>query len=368
MGNVPSSTSMKTVGWRLLLSLGYLVNLLPRPENHQYDCPSILYSPLMGGLDPSFPGVVAHGVHSITIPDIKHYFPSSIQNTIRIPVVNPDLISQDLLLPSSPEFQSSFHSPTLQAVDRILSHLGEPHYDIRGYTDLERLVHAAHMHEMWYGASKVYSDIQERGGITEPGLCQCIQDVENKDVIRMLHIIARKARKDKHGKVSTPGNDNDMKNKDLVSNLFKYHSDKTPENDNDKENVNLVSNFLKYDFDKTKEGNDKKNEDLVSNLFKYHFDKTPGNDNDKENTNLVSKFLKYDFDKTKNGKDDKKEEDLVSNLFKKYDVDKTEDNEKVPHLQSPENWETWKLSMKTMEPLMEKYNKYLAIYMYCMLN
>merc|ERR1712050_409236 len=167
----------------------------------------------------------------------------------------------------------------------------------------------------WYGASKVYSDIQERGGITEPGLCHCIQDVENNDVIRMLHIIARKAREDKPGKASTPENGNDMKNEDLVSNLFKYHFDKTPENDNDKENVNLVSNLLKYDLDKTK-----------------------------------------------NSKDDNKEEDLVSNFLKKYDVDKTEDNEKVPHLQSPEDWETWKLSMKTMEPLMEKYNKYIAIY------
>merc|ERR1712002_302030 len=127
-----------------------------------------------------------------------------------------------------------------------------------------------------------------------------------------------------------------------VSNFFKYHFDKNPENDNDEENV--VSNFLKYDFDKTKEGNDKKNEDLVSNSLKYSFDKTPRNDDDKKNMNLVSNFLK------------------------KYDVDKSEDNEKVPHLQSPEDWETWKLSMKTMEPLMEKYNKYLAIYMYCMLN
>merc|ERR1719309_1521226 len=85
---------------------------------------------------------------------------------------------------------------------------------------------------------------------------------------------------------------------------------------------------------KQQEGNDKKNDGLVSNLLKYNFDENHGNDNDKENTNLVSNFLKYDLDKTKNGKDDKKEEDLVSNLFKKYDVDKTEDNEKVPHLQA----------------------------------
>jgi len=319
------------------------------------------------GLDPSFPGVVAHGVHSLTLPDIRHYFPSSSQKTVRIPVVNPDLLSQAPILSYPPDFQSSFHSPMLQAVDRILSHLGEPHYDIRGYTDLERLVHAAHMHEMWYQASKVYSDIQEQGGITEPGLCQCIQDGENDQVIRMLHIIARKAREDKHGEVPISGKDNDMKNEDLVSNFFKYHFDKTPENDNDKENMNLVSNFLKYDFDKTKEGNDKKNENLVSNLLKYNFDKTPGNDDDKENMNLVSNFLKYDFGETKNGKDEKNK-DLVSNLFKKYDVDKMEDEEKVPHLQSPEDWQTWKLSMKTMEPLMEKYNKYLAIYMHCMLN
>merc|ERR1711890_85340 len=189
---------------------------------------------------PDFP----HTFHSPTLQAVDRYFPptTTTTQTIRIPVVNPDLLSP---LPLSP-----------------------PDYDIRVYTDLERVVHAAHMEEIWYQAGKVYTDIQEGGGITEPGLCECVRDVESNGVIRMLRVIAGKVRQDE---VSTPGMNDD------------------------KENVDLVSNLFFYDFDNT-------------------------------------------------------------------------DDEKVPHLQSREDWEAWKLNMKMMEPLLEEHNKYLAIYMYCMLN
>merc|ERR1712080_127722 len=255
---------MKTAAWILLLSLNYSGNSLPRVDSEIYDCSTLL--------DPSFPSVVAHGTHSLTLPDIRRYFPPTTRQTLRIPVVNPDFLSMDPLLPSPPDFQHTFHSPTLQAVDRILSHLGEADFDIRQYTDLERLVHTAHMQEIWYQASKVYTDIQEGGGTREPGLCECVRDVESNGVIRMLRVIANKAREDKHGEVSALGNDAA-----------------------------------------------------------------------KENLDLVSKFLYYDFDPS-------------------------DDTEKVPHLRSREDWETWKLDMKRMEPMMDGHSKYLAIYMYCMLN
>jgi len=141
----------------LLLYLASRVNSAPRIQ--KYDCATILYSPLLGGLEPSFPGVVAHGVHSLTLPDIHRYFPTT-KEDIRMPVVNPDLLSQEPILFSPPDFQHSFHSPALQAVDRVLTHLGDPHYDMRLYTDLEKLVHAAHMQEVWQQAGKVYTDIQ----------------------------------------------------------------------------------------------------------------------------------------------------------------------------------------------------------------
>ena len=41
------------------------------------DCPTLMYSKNWAALPPSFPGVVAHGVHSITIPDIRYYFPNN---------------------------------------------------------------------------------------------------------------------------------------------------------------------------------------------------------------------------------------------------------------------------------------------------
>merc|ERR1711890_37611 len=181
---------------------------------------------------PDFP----HTFHSPTLQAVDRYFPptTTTTQTIRIPVVNPDLLSP---LPLSP-----------------------PDYDIRVYTDLERVVHAAHMEEIWYQAGKVYTDIQEGGGTREPGLCECVRDVESNGVIRMLRVIANKAREDKHGEVSALGNDAA-----------------------------------------------------------------------KENLDLVSKFLYYDFDPS-------------------------DDTEKVPHLRSREDWETWKLDMKRMEPMMDGHS------------
>ena len=66
-----------------------------------------MYSPYLGNLAPSFPGVVAHGVHSLTLPDIRRYFPTENTN-IRMPVVNPDLLSSEPIIFALPDFNHTF--------------------------------------------------------------------------------------------------------------------------------------------------------------------------------------------------------------------------------------------------------------------
>ena len=48
----------------------------------------------------------------------------------------------------------------MRAVDQVLSHMESPEYDIRNYSDLEKIVHAAHMQDVWTEASKAYAKLQ----------------------------------------------------------------------------------------------------------------------------------------------------------------------------------------------------------------
>ena len=110
-------------------------------------------------LPESFAGVVAHGSHSLRKQDVDFYFPTK-KAEINLPVVNPDLLSNSPILSHPVEFEHSFKSPTLRALDQVLSHMNSPDYDIRNYSDLERIAHLGHMQDMWLEASRAYSELQ----------------------------------------------------------------------------------------------------------------------------------------------------------------------------------------------------------------
>ena len=95
--------TMWTIALVLLLTRSSLAN----PVNSGLDCPTLMYSEHMAAIPPSFSGVVAHGVHSLTIPDIHYYFPNN-NSDIRMPVVNPDLLSLEPILFKPPDFKHTF--------------------------------------------------------------------------------------------------------------------------------------------------------------------------------------------------------------------------------------------------------------------
>jgi len=140
----------------------------------------------------TFPGVVAHGIHSITIPDIHFYFPTD-KTDIQMPVVNPDLLSDTPILSKPLDFKHSFTSPALRVIDQALTHMNSKHYDMSLYNDLEKIVHAAHMQDWWLEAGKAYNKMQESNNIDDE-LCACVKDVENNGIVSMLRSIALKLR------------------------------------------------------------------------------------------------------------------------------------------------------------------------------
>jgi len=70
-----------------------------------------------------------------------------------------------------------------------LLHMGESDWDVGNSGVLGKLVHALHMHEMWYEASLIYNQILKNPP-TEPELCPCLTDVEANGIYFHLRQIA----------------------------------------------------------------------------------------------------------------------------------------------------------------------------------
>ena len=112
---------MILIGVTILLTTSVITNANPtsniQPQRNT-DCPSIMTS---SGFNISVLAEAAsHGIHSITVKNIRHYFDSSFPEVNDIPTVNSKLDDKDLVLPSTP-FGSDFETPGMGMMDRVLS-------------------------------------------------------------------------------------------------------------------------------------------------------------------------------------------------------------------------------------------------------
>jgi len=142
-------------------------------------------------LPENFIGVVAHGSHSLTKQDVQFYFPNE-KEDFKLPVVNPDLSSETAILAKPVEFKHSFKSPALRVVDQVLSHMDSPNYGLMDFSNLGKIVHAAHMQDWWSEASRAYSELQDSETALDDSLCACIRDVDNNGIAEAIRTIAQR--------------------------------------------------------------------------------------------------------------------------------------------------------------------------------
>jgi len=146
------------------------------------------------GLSEQFPLVVAHGIHSITVQQLRKFKPDVTEKN-PIPTVNVDLLSNAPILfhaPNEPDVGKSFKTDGMRALDQVLSHMDNPKYDIGPYNTLERVVHSLHMQEVWYNARSAYETLKQQPPSTDA--CKCALDIENNGVLRSLRLIALQVR------------------------------------------------------------------------------------------------------------------------------------------------------------------------------
>merc|ERR1719494_728583 len=147
------------------------------------DCPSILEQ--TSALSDIFAKRIAHGIHSLTLADLRYYFNPNANETNNIPTINRNLTSSIPILNDAPDIGRSDRFKTmglLVAEEVVLK--DNQHWDLENANTLTKLIHALHMHEMWTETSRLYKQILDNPPASN--ICPCLADVENNGIYYYL--------------------------------------------------------------------------------------------------------------------------------------------------------------------------------------
>jgi len=172
----------------LIFALKMIATVLANPTTHHFDgiCPSVMAK---AGLNTTtFKEATSHGIHSITVQDLRYYFDESIPEESNIPTVNLKLTGSHVL-PSAPLGGTEFQTPAMRMLDLILStDDGSDNFMIRGATRIEKIAHGVHMLELWHKTSKVFQKI--RNNPPSEQVCSCATDDANNGILEELRKVS----------------------------------------------------------------------------------------------------------------------------------------------------------------------------------
>ena len=103
---------------------------------------------------------IAHGIHSLTLADLRYYFNANANETNNIPTINRNLTSSIPILNDAPDIGRSdrFKTMGLVVAEEVVLNDNQ-HWDLENADTVTKLIHALHMHEMWTETSKLYKQI-----------------------------------------------------------------------------------------------------------------------------------------------------------------------------------------------------------------
>lgn len=129
-----------------------------------------------------FHHAASHGIHSLTLQELQYFFDPSATKDNKIPMINFNLSSPDLLLPSVPDLKlnNSFLTPSMNSVDHILRNWENENFFMRDASVLEMLVHNLHMYETLSVSGKIYKTIKRKPKKNMRRLCKCMKKGEDE--------------------------------------------------------------------------------------------------------------------------------------------------------------------------------------------
>jgi len=135
--------------------------------------------------------MVAHGIHSLTLNMVRHYFEPQAAPNNGIPTVNLNRSEENILNENAVfvNLTNSHPYPPFFALDHILSHMDDEHYGIKHANPLDEIGHAMHMHSIWQRASELYKTVAESNDF-----CNCLLETYNDSIMDHLELLAQEIR------------------------------------------------------------------------------------------------------------------------------------------------------------------------------
>jgi len=144
------------------------------------------------GLDfSSFWQGAAHGLYSLHLEEIRHFFEPNATENNKIPVVNKNLSSEQTILSNAPlaGYDEQFNTMALKVMAYFMRN-DSPDFFQRGLNTLEKVTRQYHMHEIYAAAAPIYSNMKENLPLgTE--LCACVNDIRGNGILVEMANIAR---------------------------------------------------------------------------------------------------------------------------------------------------------------------------------
>merc|ERR1711971_540712 len=133
----------------------------------------------------------AHGLHSLHLEEIRHFFEPDATENNKIPVVNKNLSSQQTILFDAPlaGYDEHFNTMAIKVMAYFMLNDG-PDFFEQGLNTLEKLTHQYHMHEIYAAAAPIYNKMKENPP-TDVELCGCVNDITGNGILIEMANIAR---------------------------------------------------------------------------------------------------------------------------------------------------------------------------------
>lgn len=167
-------------------------------QKTQANCRKLLTD---SGASDFFGAMVAHGIHAMTLDDLKIFDPLATENNF-VPTVARDLHAEIAVLPYTPDWKSKdshmFLTDGMKVLDSVLSHMNDKSWDNAGFSPLERVEHAFHMRETWARIKIEYDQIGKTNQAPDADVCACAMDIENNGVMQVLQGSAMALRDPEH--------------------------------------------------------------------------------------------------------------------------------------------------------------------------
>jgi len=140
----------------------------------------------------SFAVGAGHGIHSLSLEEIRHFFKDDAQELNRIPTVNFDFRSEDIILFNAPlrGYSNRFDTWALKIMDWFMLNDAPYLYQNKANT-LEKISHQYHMHEIYTRAAKIYKSLEENPPSNIENVCKCAGDLTGNGIMNEVVNIAR---------------------------------------------------------------------------------------------------------------------------------------------------------------------------------